>query len=163
MVINYSFSHRNTILFSTSRSLLLAVKFDIALLLQKLQIIIIILPDLIIIKHKKRTCKTVGFAVPVDHKLKLKESEKKDEYCDLPRELKKTVEHESDVYTNYNWCYLYSHQRIHKETGELGNKRTSGDHPNYLIVEIDQNTEKSPGYLRKLALTQTPVNANMKN
>ena len=33
----------------------------------------------------------------------------------------------------------------------------SGDHPNYSIVEIGQNTEKSPGYLRRLAVTQTPV------
>ena len=33
----------------------------------------------------------------------------------------------------------------------------SGDHPNYSIVEIGQNTEKSPGDLRKLAVTQTLV------
>ena len=39
----------------------------------------------------------------------------------------------------------------------LGNKKLSGDHPNYSIVEIDQNTEKSPGDLRKLAATQTLV------
>ena len=42
-------------------------------------------------------------------------------------------------------------------TGRLGNKRTSGDHPNYSIVEIGQNTEKRPGDLRKLAVTQPPV------
>ena len=30
-------------------------------------------------------------------------------------------------------------------TGGLGNKRMCGDCPNYSIVEIDQNTEKSPG------------------
>ena len=29
----------------------------------------------------------------------------------------------------------------------LGNQRTSGDHPNYSIIEISQNTEKSPGDL----------------
>ena len=27
----------------------------------------------------------------------------------------------------------------------LGNKRTSGDYPNYRFIEIGQNTEKSPG------------------
>ena len=32
-----------------------------------------------------------------------------------------------------------------------------GDHPNYRIAENGQNTEKSPGDLRRLALTQTPV------
>ena len=33
----------------------------------------------------------------------------------------------------------------------------SGDHPNYSIVENGQNTEKSPGESRRLAVTQTPV------
>ena len=48
-------------------------------------------PDLVIInkKKKKRTCKIVDFAVPVDHRVKLKESEKKNKYLDLDRELKK--------------------------------------------------------------------------
>ena len=36
------------------------------------------------------------FAVPADHRINLKECEKKDKYRDLARELKKTVEHESD-------------------------------------------------------------------
>ena len=43
----------------------------------------------------------VDFAVPADYRLKLKESEKKDKYLDLARELKKnkqtkTIEHEGD-------------------------------------------------------------------
>ena len=46
-------------------------------------------PDLIIINAKKKTCKIVDFAVPADHRIKLKESEKKDKYLDLSRELKK--------------------------------------------------------------------------
>ena len=37
----------------------------------------------------------------------------------------------------------------------LGNKVTSGDHPNNYIIENGQNTEKSPGNLRRLAVTQT--------
>ena len=37
---------------------------------------------------KKRTCKIVDFAVPADHRIKLKECEKKDKYLDLARELK---------------------------------------------------------------------------
>ena len=31
----------------------------------------------------------------------------------------------------------------------------SGDHPNYWTIENGQNTEKIPGDLRKLAITQT--------
>ena len=46
-------------------------------------------PDLIIINEKKRICKIVDFAVPADHRINLKESEKKDKYLDLARELKK--------------------------------------------------------------------------
>ena len=51
-------------------------------------------PDLIIInekkkKKKKRTCKIVDFVVPADHRIKLKECEKKDKYLNLARELKK--------------------------------------------------------------------------
>ena len=39
--------------------------------------------------EKKRTCLIVDFVVPVDHRVKLKENEKKDKYLDLARELKK--------------------------------------------------------------------------
>ena len=71
--------------------------------------------------------------------------------------IEKTVAHESDVYTNYNWCSWHSHRKIIKGTGGLGNKRTSEDHPNYYTIEIGQNTKKSPGDLRRLAVTQTSV------
>ena len=66
------------------------------------------------------------------------------------------MDHESDSDTNFNWCSWYSHQRIDTKTGGLGNKRISGDHSNYCIIEISQNTEKSPQDLRRLAVTQTP-------
>ena len=48
-------------------------------------------PDLIMInkKKKKRTCKIVDFTVPADHRIKLKECEKKDKHLDVARELKK--------------------------------------------------------------------------
>ena len=39
-------------------------------------------------QKKKRSCKIVDFAVPVDHRIKLKECEKKDKYLDLARELR---------------------------------------------------------------------------
>ena len=70
---------------------------------------------------------------------------------------KKSMEHESDVDTNCNWCSWYSHQRIGTKTGGLENKMTRGDHPNDGIIDISQNTEKSPEDLRRLAVTQTPV------
>ena len=44
-----------------------------------------------------------------------------------------------------------------KGTGGLANKRTSGDHPKYNTIEIGQKTKKSHGDLRKLNVTQTPI------
>ena len=48
-------------------------------------------PDLIINKKKKKKkiSKIVDFTVPADHRIKLKECEKRDKYLDLARELKK--------------------------------------------------------------------------
>ena len=46
-------------------------------------------PELIIINKKERTCKIVDSAVPADHRIKLKECEKRDKNLDLARELKK--------------------------------------------------------------------------
>ena len=70
---------------------------------------------------------------------------------DLAREL------ESDSDTNSNWCARYSYQRINTGTRWLENKMTSRDHPNYSIIKIGQNTEKSPGDWRRLTVAQTPV------
>ena len=47
-------------------------------------------PDLMIFNSKKkRTCRIVGFAVPADNRVKVKESEKSDKYLDFARELEK--------------------------------------------------------------------------
>ena len=108
-------------------------------------------------QQKKRTCKIRDFAVPADQRVELKKREKKDKYLDLVREFKKTVEHEGDNYTNRDWYFWYSHQKTIKGTRGLGNKRTSGDHPNYSTIKNGQNTEKSPGGLWRLALKQTAV------
>ena len=45
--------------------------------------------DPIIINQIKTSYKIFNFAVPADHRIKLKECEKKDKYLDLARELKK--------------------------------------------------------------------------
>ena len=66
------------------------------------------------------------------------------------------MEYESDGNIVWDWYARYSHQKIGTRTGKLGNGRTHGDRPKYSIVDIGQNTKKSPG-LRKLAVTHTPV------
>ena len=84
-------------------------------------------PNLEMVNKKQRTCRIGEIAIPADHRVKLKEGEKRDKYLDLARELKKTKEFES------------------------------GDGPNDSTVMIGQNTKKSPGGLRRLAVTHTPV------
>ena len=69
----------------------------------------------------------------------------------------------SDGDTNCSWRTRYCHQRTWTRNGRLGNKGTSGDHPNYSIVEIGQNTKKHPRHLRRLAVTQTPIENSQKS
>ena len=40
-------------------------------------------------QQKKKICKIIDFVVPADHRIKLRECEKRDKYLDLARELKK--------------------------------------------------------------------------
>ena len=72
------------------------------------------------------------------------------------------MELESDGYTNCNRCSYYNHQRTGTRTGGLGNKRISGDHPNYSIIEIGQDTEKSPVDVRRLEETCSYLNSSQK-
>ena len=59
-------------------------------------------------KKKKGICQIVDFAVPAGHRLKMKESEKKNKYLDLAWEWKKSMEHEGGNNTNRDWCSWYS-------------------------------------------------------
>ena len=70
------------------------------------------------------------------------------------------MEHAGDNYTNCNWSVWSSNLRITEGTGVLGSSQTGGDHPNDSITENGENTEKSPGDLRRLGVTQTPVKNN---
>ena len=83
-------------------------------------------PDLIIINIKKGICKIVDSAVPADHRIKLKESEKRISTSTLLG-IEKTMEHAGDNYNNRDWCFWYIPQRIIKGTGGLDNRRTSED------------------------------------
>ena len=81
------------------------------------------------------------------------QNEKRDKYLDLARELKTAMDNENDGGTNCNWWACNVLQRLGRGTE---NTRTSRDHLKYSIVKISLNTEKSPGYLKRLAVTQTP-------
>ena len=64
------------------------------------------------------------------------------------------MEHEGDGDTNYNWCTWKNPKRIRKGTGRMGIEKTSREYPDECIIKIDQNTEKSPGDLRRFTVTQ---------
>ena len=96
----------------------------------------------------------MDYAVPAVHWVKIKENENRDNYLNLARELKKkkAVEHEGNSDTNYNWCTWNGPQRLGKEDGRVRNQRTSRNYPNYRIVEVGPNTERSDGDLLSLRL-----------
>ena len=50
-----------------------------------------------------------------------------------------------------------SHKSIGKETGGIVNESKRGDHPNYSIIYNGQNTGNSPEDLKRLAVSQTPL------
>ena len=106
---------------------------------------------------KKRTCQILDFAVLADHRVKLKKNEKTDKYLDLARDLKKLWNMKvTRIKIVINALSAVTEGLI-KGSGGLGNKRMSGDHTNYCIIELGQNTEKSLGDLRKLAVTKSLV------
>ena len=108
-------------------------------------------------QQKKETCRIVDSAVSTDHRIKLKESEKKDKYLDLARKLKKLWNMKVTFMPNAIGTLGIVNKAMDTRTGKLGNKKTCGHQPNYCIIGTSQNTQKSPGDLRRQAVTQTPV------
>ena len=67
------------------------------------------------------------------------------------------MEHKNDIDTRCNRETRYSHQNINNGTTGFGNWWTYEDYPNYIMIEISENTEKSPGNLKRLAVTKIRV------
>ena len=65
------------------------VHISLGLRLKRDNLISVRRPNQVIVKKEKKICRTKDFVVSVDHRIKLKESEKKDIYFDLAGELKK--------------------------------------------------------------------------
>ena len=65
------------------------------------------------------------------------------------------MEHESDGDTNCDWYTRNNPQRIDKGAKRVRNQKISRNHLDYCIIKIGKNTEKSPGDLRRLDVTQT--------
>ena len=98
--------------------------------------------DLIIINNNNSI---VDFDVPANHRVKLKESKKKDKYLDLARELK-------ELWNMKVMIIPIVIGALGTVTEGIGKNMMSGDYPNNYIIEIGQNTEEDPGDLRRLAV-----------
>ena len=72
----------------------------------------------------------MDFAVPLEYRVKIEESEKSDTYPYLA--------------IGCGWCIWENPQKF--------GKRTSRDHPEYSIIKIGQNNEKCPGDFLSLKL-----------
>ena len=83
------------------------------------------------------------FAGPADHRINLKESEKKHKYLDLARELKKLWNMKVTI-VPLVISALGTITKI-KRPGRLGSWRTGRDYPNDSIAKNGQNPETSPG------------------
>ena len=98
----------------------------------------------------------------MDHRVKNKENEKKNKkknkYLELP-ENEETMQHEDVGNSNSNWCARNDLHCLVKVFWKVGNQGTSRYYPNYSIGKIGQNWAKSPGHLRRLAVTKTPMKA----
>ena len=79
----------------------------------------------------------------IDHWLKLKKNEKWDKYFDIAWKLEKLWNMKVSVIP-------ITVNALDKGTGGFENKRTREDLPNYSIIKIGQNTEKSARDLRRL-------------
>ena len=76
---------------------------------------------------------------------------------ELSQRTQKAVEYESDGDTYTNQHAWNSSQWVGKRKRIVVKRRANRNHPNHSIIKIGQNTEKSPGDLRGLAVSQNPV------
>ena len=107
----------------------------------------------------KRTYPIVYFAVLVDHWIKIKENETRDEYLDLAREVKNLL----NMWVTRITLVTVTVGTISKGLVKWLKESEVGGRVEIIqttIVEVGQNTKKNPRDLRWFAITQTPVKSN---
>ena len=113
-------------------------------------------PDLAIINKKKRTCRIVDFAVPADHREKLKESKKKDKYLGLTWELKKLWNMKVTFIPFVIGAVDTVTEGLEKGLEDLEIRGWIETIQTKALLRSGKIHEKSPGDLRRL-ITQTPM------
>ena len=96
-------------------------------------------------KKNPTICFLVDFAVPANHREKIKENEKRVKYVDLLESFK-TVEHQGDGETNCSWCTWNGLQVLRKKSGGIGDQKKNRDQP-------DQSTVRSARILWRVQET----------
>ena len=98
-------------------------------------------------QNKRENLLIVDFTVPADHRVKLNESENKNKYLDLTRELKKLLNMKVAVIPIVIGAVGTVTKKIDIGTGGLENKRTNGDKPSYSFCpeywEVSQRHEET--------------------
>ena len=104
---------------------------------------------------KKKKEENLQICSPVWPQNKTKESEKKDKYLDLAKNWKNYGTWRWQLY-NCDWCFGTVIKGLLKGLKDLevgGRVR----HPNNSILKLARLPDKSPGDLRRLAVTQSPM------
>ena len=105
-------------------------------------------------QQEKRTFQIVDFHVSADHRVELKESEKKDQFLDITRGLKKHWNMKVTVIPIVTGALFTATKRINACTKGLGNNKKGEGYPNR---SIDRDRPQYGGESRRLVVTQTPV------
>ena len=124
----------------------------IIIIIQTYHLIPARIPNLVIIT-KKENLPFCGLFLPSEPLRENQRKPKERQVLRLCQRTKTAVKHEGDGDINCNWCAWNGPQKPGKGIERDGNSRTNRDHLNYSIVEIGQNTENTPGDLRRLVVT----------
>ena len=104
-------------------------------------------------EKKSRIFRMVDFAAPADHRVKIKESVKRDKYLDLARKLRKLWNLRVTIIPIVIGALGTIPKGLKKDSGKVENRGMNRDNPDYCIIEIGENT----GDLKTLAATKTLV------
>ena len=91
----------------------------------------------------------MDFDVPADHKVTFKENEKRDKHPNFVREFKKSWNMKVTILLIVIVAFGTVTEELLKALEDFETRGTSGDHPNYNIIENED--------LTSAAITQTPM------
>ena len=113
--------------------------------------------DLIVITKNREICKIVDFAAPADHRVKLKENEKKDKHLDLGGELKRLWNMKVTIIPSLIGTLVTVTKGLSEGLEHLEIRVWVETIQTTILLRNGQNTEKSTGDLRRFASTQNSV------